>query len=478
MARLVSLGIIATLIIVLGITCYQVIAPFLVPLFLGAITAMLCQPLLHYFLSRFKDRRRWAAAATTATVIGGLTLPILIGILFGVLQIVSWTYAGIEEASQVSLMDLNSETRLDVNRVRDSIFSYYDKWYLGDQVQQSDRDLLKISDEETEGLNQNRNLLAERRKAWFDPWFEKQFVEVNGELGEVLKGLAAKTLGVVGNTVGHTLGATIGTTLHLMASLAGLLVALAVFALALFYFLADGPELILAAESLIPVDKSHQRELASRFATTVRAVVLATFLAALGQGIATAVALKIVGVDYFFLLVIVATFASLIPMAGPFLVWFPVASWLFWTGHWGAAIFLCVVGVAVIGTLDNIIRAYVLQSDTTLHPLLAFVSVLGGLQVMGLWGVFIGPVVACCLHVLMQIFNQELQALTLSGSLTPGLAEATVDPHLPQDEPTAAAPESAVEQAEITEPTGKSDASSIPAADGLRERDGEAPGKP
>ena len=97
---------------------------------------------------------------------------------------------------------------------------------------------------------------------------------------------------------------------------------------------------------------------------------------------------------------------------------------------------------------------------------------------MGLWGVFIGPVVACCLHVLMQIFNQELQALTLSGSLTPGLAEATVDPHLPQDEPTAAAPESAVEQAEITEPTGKSDASSIPAADGLRERDGEAPGKP
>jgi predicted PurR-regulated permease PerM len=439
MARLVSLGIIATLIIVLGITCYQVIAPFLVPLFLGAITAMLCQPLFHYFLNRLKDRRRWAAAATTVTVIGGLTLPILIGILFGVLQIVSWTYAGIEEASEVSLMDLNSETRLDVDRVRDSIFDYYNDWYLGDQVQQSDRDLLKLSDEEVKRLNENRDQLAERRKAWFDPWFEKQFVEVNGELGAVLKGLAAKTLGVVGNTVGHTIGATIGTTLHLLASLAGLVVALAVFALALFYFLADGPELILAAESLIPVDKGHQRELASQFAKTVRAVVLATFLAALGQGIATAVALKIVGVDYFFLLVIVATFASMIPMAGPFLVWFPVACWLFWTGHLGAAIFLCVVGVVVIGTLDNIIRAYVLQSDTTLHPLLAFVSVLGGLQVMGLWGVFIGPVVACCLHVLIEIFNQEVQAIPLSASLIPGLAGATVDPQLPQDEPTTAA---------------------------------------
>jgi predicted PurR-regulated permease PerM len=443
MARLVSLGIISTLIIVLGITCYQVIAPFLVPLFLGAMTAMLCQPLFQYFLNRLKDRRRWAAVATTVTVIGGLTLPLLIGILYGALQIVSWTYAGIENASHVSLMDLNSETRLDVDRVRDSLFGYYDEWYLGDQVQQTDRELLKLTDEETESLNQNRDRLAERRKGWFDPWFEKQFVEVKGELGEVLKGLAARTLGVVGNTVGHTIGATIGTTLHLLASIAGLIVALAVFTLALYYFLADGPELMLAAESLIPIDKGHQRELASQFAKTVRAVVLATFLAALGQGLATALALKIVGIDYFLLLIIVATFAAMIPMAGPFLVWFPVACWLFWTGHWGAGIFLCVVGVAVIGTLDNIIRAYVLQSDTTLHPLLAFVSVLGGLQVMGLWGVFIGPVVACCLHVLIQIFNQEVQAMPLTASLMPAVPGATVDPSLPQGELEAAAtPES------------------------------------
>jgi len=62
----------------------------------------------------------------------------------------------------------------------------------------------------------------------------------------------------------------------------------------------------------------------------------------------------------------------------------------------------------VIGTLDNIVRAYVLQSDTKLHPLLAFVSVLGGLQVMGLWGVFIGSVVACYLHVLIEISNEDV----------------------------------------------------------------------
>jgi hypothetical protein len=59
--------------------------------------------------------------------------------------------------------------------------------------------------------------------------------------------------------------------------------------------------------------------------------------------------------------------------------------------------------------MDNVIRTYVLSNDTKLHPLLAFVSVLGGLHVMGLWGVFIGPTVACCLHALIKIFNTELQ---------------------------------------------------------------------
>ena len=32
---------------------------------------------------------------------------------------------------------------------------------------------------------------------------------------------------------------------------------------------------------------------------------------------------------------------------------------------------------------------------------------------MGLWGVFIGPIVACCLHALVGIFNAELGRMDL-----------------------------------------------------------------
>ncbi len=197
--------------------------------------------------------------------------------------------------------------------------------------------------------------------------------------------------------------------------------------------------MVIAVQALIPVEKSHQQELMQQFAGSVRAVVLATFLAAIGQGLATALALQCVGMGHFFLFAIIATFSALIPMAGTWLVWVPCALWLgFVDGSWGSATFLAVVGVGPIGMMDNVVRTWVLKNDTSLHPLLAFVSVLGGLQVMGLWGVFIGPIVACCLHSLIEIFNVELGEIASSSESNVTEAETPQENKVPQ--PSTAEP--------------------------------------
>ena len=56
--RLVSLAVLLALIVLLGSTFYQVIAPFLLPLFLAAVLAVICQPLQGYFLKRTGGRAR------------------------------------------------------------------------------------------------------------------------------------------------------------------------------------------------------------------------------------------------------------------------------------------------------------------------------------------------------------------------------------------------------------------------------------
>ena len=222
----------------------------------------------------------------------------------------------------------------------------------------------------------------------------------------------------------------------------GAIVGFGMFLIAFYYFLCDGSKLMEATEKLIPVQIDYQRQLVREFNGVMQAVVSATMLSAIAQGAATAVALYIVGIHQFFLIFVIATFASLIPVAGTWMVWGPFAIWFcfthdpevmksdyWWFWAYWRPMFLFVIGVGVIGTMDNVIKAYVLQNDTSLHPLLAFVSVFGGMQVMGLWGIFVGPVVACCLHALVKIFNAELNEFSKERfSKTPPTEESTQTP--------------------------------------------------
>jgi predicted PurR-regulated permease PerM len=417
MARLVSLGIVTALIACLGITFYQVIAPFLMPLFLAAMIA------LRYFLHRCKGRRALAAGLSTAAIVGSVMLPLVVTVLLGILNFLTVKDTAVEESAR--------EIRKRMTNVSDFVcdwtfwsteVSFVDRQLFGpteanrlgmaqaafDQ-KKKDRpaadDALPKDQEEVEV----RGPLEDARRQWLIEQFEK----ARGQSREMLKSLAFKTAGVVGSS----LGAAVSGTVDLLGAIVGALVALFVFTLALYYFFLDGPDMVLAAQSLIPIEKAHQQELMQQFARSVQAVVTATFLAAVGQGLATALALQFVGMGNFFLFAIIATFSALIPMAGTWLVWVPCAIWL-GVGHesWGSAAFLAVMGIGPIGMMDNVVRTWVLKNDTSLHPLLAFVSVLGGLQVMGLWGVFIGPIVACCLHSLIEIFNSELRDIAQSES--------------------------------------------------------------
>jgi len=241
----------------------------------------------------------------------------------------------------------------------------------------------------------------------------EEFIRKN--LQATLIPIAKRSLGMAASTVG------------LLGSVFSAMVAWIMFVIALYYFLADGNSLIDSTQSLIPVHVDYQRKLIDQFQKVVRAVVLATFLAAIAQGMTTAVALYLVGFDHFIIFLILATITSMVPLLGSWLIWGPCAGWLLYQGHWGSALFLTAIGTLVVGTMDNIIRTYVLQSDAKLHPLLAFVSVLGGLQMMGLWGVFIGPIVASCLHALVQIFNTELKAFSEEKFRNQELLEVEAD---------------------------------------------------
>lgn len=360
MPRLVSLLLMATLIGVLGLTFYSVLAPFLMPLFLAGVLAILFQPVFQRILGWTRRRTRLAAALTTTLILALLLVPVSMGTASAARQLYRFGKSALTDPDWRKAM--NAVTR---NAAVQRLVQHYGE--LTGEVMHPDE------------LEQ----------------------EVDLRLREAAELLARKTLGFA------------GSTLSLLAWAVSLLVSTLTFAIALYYFFADGPALIEGTINLIPVHRDYQRQLIVQFDQAVRAVVSATFAAAIGQGIACGVGMYFAGYTHFFLATILATLTALVPLLGTWLIWGPYAAWLAYNDHWVGAIALAVYGLVFIGLLDNVIRAYVLHSNAKLHPLLAFVSVLGGLQTMGLWGVFVGPIVASCLHALIKIFNTELIAFSL-----------------------------------------------------------------
>jgi len=450
MVRIVSLSVLLTLTVVLGLTFFQVLAPFMMPLFLAGVFTILSQPLFRYFIDRTQNRVRLAAGLTTGTIMASIMIPVAMATVLASLQLFvvatrltdrDWTstFRDKTEAPLQVLCDfLNarlSESRFD-DAERDGESDAVEADGDSGESEEVPIDGGSTGEVDTGTESGDAPLLADddtdARDAEADVMLEEDLDEVRFTPLKIRKQVGERLRESLENLAGRSLGGeTIDLLSSSLAAVVSAIVSFMVFVIALYYFLADGTTLLDATEKLIPVHAEYQRQMLDQFATVVRSVVMATFFAGLVQGIATVAALWVFKFDHLLVLLALALLSSLIPLMGTWLVWGPCSLWLLWNGHWIQALLLSLYGVIFVGMLDNVVRTYILNSSAKLHPLLAFISVLGGLQTMGLWGMFIGPIVASCLHALVKIFNHELSALSqekLAESAKAGAAvEGTAD---------------------------------------------------
>jgi predicted PurR-regulated permease PerM len=165
------------------------------------------------------------------------------------------------------------------------------------------------------------------------------------------------------------------------------------FVVALYYLLRDGGRLVRWCLDLAPFRHEETEILFSSIKDTVHGAVLGLLATSLVQGALTTAALFLFGVPGAFLLGILATLLSLVPMLGTTPVTAGSAIYLFATGHIGAGIGM-VIAAVVVGLSDNVVRPWVQSSHGGMHPLIALLSIFGGLDLFGAAGIFIGPVLA------------------------------------------------------------------------------------
>lgn len=201
------------------------------------------------------------------------------------------------------------------------------------------------------------------------------------------RALAAGTLGVVGGTL-------------------AVIVQMFLVVFTMFYLFRDGDAIRRAAYDMVPLERSQAQDVLERTREVIGATVYGVIIIALVQGSLGAFIFAVLGLSSPLLWGVVMFFLSMIPMAGSFLVWAPAAVFLALSGAWTRALILVAWGVLVVGSIDNFLSPRLVGKRTRMHELLVFFSVLGGLQLFGVLGVVLGPVVVAVTLALIEMVRQ------------------------------------------------------------------------
>lgn len=177
----------------------------------------------------------------------------------------------------------------------------------------------------------------------------------------------------------------------------------------LFFLFRDGEMLLRRLSLMLPLGPRRFAELQHRISTTVVANFYGGIAVGAAQGTLTALAFWALGIDAPVVWGFITAVFSLLPMIGSAAVWLPASIVLLVMGHVLKGLILLGLGAGVIGLVDNVIRPWIVSERARLHTVYVFFALLGGVQVFGVMGLFLGPVILSITAALLEMLQEDLR---------------------------------------------------------------------
>ena len=194
----------------------------------------------------------------------------------------------------------------------------------------------------------------------------------------------------------------------LIAATASSALALLFAMLSMHFILRNWQAIALGAQETFPLRPDYTAGLLAEFRSVGRSTLLGTIGTGLAQGVLATFGFWISGVPEPLFFGAAAAVASLVPGIGATLVWAPVGIVLILVGHPGRGILELIWGALVVGVLaDYVIRPRLVGGGGHLPSLVTFAALLGGVQVFGLKGLIIGPVLMSLAVAVLRLYAIE-----------------------------------------------------------------------
>ncbi len=345
---------IAVIILLLSFIIY-IVYPFLVPIIMAAIIATVAAPLQKFWVWLFRGKFKWLAALLS-------TIIVLVIVLGPISLLVSSLASDALEA-------------------------------------------VDFLEEQVEGYEiQDIHLLPEMIRDSAVGSYVEKIEEYSPITREDLKETVASATSAVGSFI-------VGQTTNFAKKVSIILVDILVMLLSLFYFLRDGDKITAYFKSIIPMPNKYQHILFKKLSTVSKAIIIGIFGAAIMQGAVAGVGYWIAGVENPVFWGTITAFFSIVPYLGATIIWVPIVIVMFATGHWVAGIFLIAWGLAVVSTIDNVVKPYLIGGTAHIYPLLTFFVILGSIFTIGFEGLILGPFALILALTFLHIYKLEYKEM-------------------------------------------------------------------
>ncbi|XLQ20006.1 MAG: AI-2E family transporter [Candidatus Moraniibacteriota bacterium] len=271
------------LLVFASFAAFLLIKPFLIPIFVAALLAVIFAKPYNFFLKKLKS-----SVAASIIMLCVVTITIILPFIFvGGLVFNEVADVIIENSSEESSMQSSIEKVMNIV-IQAPVF----------------------------------NVVLERAEEY-----------VNGpEIGNLIKNVANNSISFIQTAYKGIINSTI---------------AVFVMFFTLFYFFIDGKKIVKKIMDLSPMRNTHEQKLIDEFISMTRATLKGTVVIGFIQGAIGGIAFAIAGVISPILWTVIMVIMGVIPAVGAGLIIFPAAMIMFLLGNIWQSIFLLIVGIFV-----------------------------------------------------------------------------------------------------------------------------------
>lgn len=175
----------------------------------------------------------------------------------------------------------------------------------------------------------------------------------------------------------------------------------------LYFMLLGGQKMESYIYDILPFKNKNKKQVIKSAKVMVTSNAIGIPLLAIIQGIIAMIGYLIFGTPDPLIFGFLTCFATILPLIGTALIWFPLAVYLALTGNVAGGVGLAIYALVVISNVDNLVRFLLQKKLADTHPMVTIFGVILGLSLFGFWGVIFGPLLLSLFLLCFDMFKRD-----------------------------------------------------------------------